>query len=133
MILGFDFGMKYIGVACGQLVTKTARPLTCLRATDGIPNWEEIAKLIQEWQPATIVVGLPLNMDGTTQNLTLCTQKFANRLKAKFKLPVILVDERLSSWEVKQNNPEGKLNAKQLATINAEAATVILQQWLNDQ
>ncbi len=134
MILGFDFGMKYIGVATGQLVTKTATPLTTLRAQDGIPNWEEVSKLMQDWQPTLIIVGLPLNMDGSVQNITLCTQKFANRIKAKFKIPVELVDERLSSWEVKQNQGNSpKLTAKQLEVRNAEAAALIVQQWLNKQ
>jgi putative Holliday junction resolvase len=64
-ILGFDFGMKNIGIAVGQELTGTANPLTAIKARDGIPDWEQIASLLQEWQPDLLVVGLPLNMDGT--------------------------------------------------------------------
>jgi len=131
IVLGFDFGMKHIGT--GQTITKTASPLTCIPATDGIPDWNHIAKLIEEWKPNTIVVGLPLNMDGSVQLITLCATKFAKRLQAKFNLPVNLVDERLSTWEAKQRlrSYTKKLSAKQLAQINAEAAAILVEQWLN--
>jgi len=133
IILGFDFGMKYIGLATGQTITRTATPLTCIPATDGIPDWELIAKLIAEWKPNIIVVGLPLNMDDSSQLLTHCATKFANRMKDKFKLPVHLVDERLSTWEAKQRlgNKNTKLSNKELLKINAESAAVLVEQWLN--
>lgn len=133
LILGFDFGMKYIGIATGQTFTKTATPLTSIRAVDGIPDWQEIAELINRWQPKALLVGIPTNMDGTTQLLTKCAAKFANRLKAKFKLPVYLVDERLSTWEAKQRlqahdpRPTDKL----VVQLNAEAAAILVEQWLN--
>lgn len=135
MILGFDFGMKYIGVATGQLITKSASPLTCLRATDGIPDWQEIQQLIDDWRPTLLLVGKPLNMDDTTQQVTHCAQKFANRLQQKYKLPVHMVDERLSTWEVRQDllRNSTKLNSKQLATLNAQAAAIIVTQWLQEQ
>ena len=76
-VLGFDVGTKSIGVAVGQQITSSATPLLSLKAVDGIPNWDEIAKLIQEWQPDLVVVGLPLNMDGTEQEMTHRARKFA--------------------------------------------------------
>lgn len=132
MILGFDFGMKYIGIASGQLITKTATPLTTIRATDGIPNWDEIGQLIADWRPTAIVVGLPLNMDGSNQEITFCAKKFANRMNHKFKLPVHLVDERLSTWEAKHEllQKSGKLNKAELLSLNAKSAAIILEQWL---
>lgn len=131
--LGFDFGMKYIGVATGQSITKTATPLTSITAIDGIPNWDEIAALINTWQPNVLLVGSPLNMDGSTQLLTHCATKFANRLKHKFKLPVHLVDERLSTWEAKQRLSNiGKQPSKaELNQVNAESAAILVEQWLN--
>ena len=69
-LLGFDFGTKSIGVAVGQQLTGTARPLTALKAQEGTPDWNLIEKLLKEWQPDYVVVGLPLNMDGTEQPLT---------------------------------------------------------------
>lgn len=124
MLLGFDFGMKYIGVATGQEITKTANPLTCLVAKDGIPNWHEVEKLINTWKPTALIVGLPLNMDGTEQPITACARRFANRLQHKYKLQVHLVDERLTSWEAKQT-------ASNFAEVNAKAAALIVEQWLN--
>ena len=64
-VLGFDYGTKSIGIAIGQAITGSANPLMSIKAVDGIPNWDDIGKLIQEWQPDLVVVGLPLNMDGT--------------------------------------------------------------------
>lgn len=126
MVLGFDFGMKYIGVATGQEVTKTATPLKTIKAKDGIPNWNEVASLIEDWAPQALIVGNPLNMDDTSQHITLCAKKFANRLQHKYKLPVHLVDERLTTWEAKQ-----RLTAGKIAEFNAEAAAIITEQWLN--
>ena len=132
VILGFDFGMKYIGIATGQSITKTATPLTSIRATDGIPDWQEIELLITTWQPTMLVVGIPLNMDDTPQLLTHCATKFANRLKHKFKLPVQLVDERLSTWEAKNRlTTKSKTpSTKELLQINAESAAILVEQWL---
>jgi len=132
MVIGFDFGMKFIGVATGQNVTNTASPLTSLRAIDGIPAWDEIAQLIKTWNPTALIVGIPLQMDGGTQLTTHCAQKFANRLRHKFKLPVHLVDERLSTWEAKQRlkSPTKHPKYQQLPELNALAAAVLVEQWL---
>lgn len=132
MIIGFDFGMKFIGVATGQDVTNTASPLTSLRAIDGIPDWDEIAELIKTWNPSALIVGIPLQMDGTTQLTTHCAQKFANRLSHKFKIPVHQVDERLSTWEAKQrlSSPTNTPKYKQLPELNALAAAILVEQWL---
>lgn len=135
VVLGFDFGMKLIGVATGQSITNSATPLTCISATNGIPNWDEIAQLIQTWKPDELLVGSPLNMDGTPQLITHCAHKFANRLRHKYRLPVHLVDERLSTWESKQylQNQGKNLSSKQLVKINATAAAIIVEQWLQDK
>lgn len=134
MVLGFDFGMKFIGVATGQDVTNTATPLTSLRALDGIPAWHEIESLINSWKPSAIIVGLPLQMDGATQLTTHCATKFANRLRNKFKIPVHLVDERLSTWEAKQRLKSPTKNPKyqQLPELNAIAAAILVEQWLQE-
>ncbi len=135
MFLGFDFGMKFIGVATGQDVTNTASPLISLRAIDGIPNWDDIEQLITTWKPEALIVGLPLQMDGATQLTTHCATKFANRLQHKYKIPVHLVDERLSTWEAKQRlkSPTQTPKYKQLPELNALAASVLLEQWLQDK
>lgn len=132
LVLGFDFGMKFIGVATGQAITKTATPVTSLRAVDGIPDWEEVARLIEKWRPSALLVGSPLNMDGSNQLMTHCANKFANRLRQKYKLPVHLVDERLSTWQAKQNSALGS-SFSELVELNAAAAAIIVEQWLNSE
>lgn len=136
-LLAFDFGLKYIGVAVGQTLTQTASPLTTLRAKAGIPNWQEIAELLKKWQPQALVVGIPLNMDGTEQALTFKARAFANDLEARFHLPVFPVDERLSSWEAKQRifNSTTPKKAKQKLEedIDAIAAVILLEQWLRSE
>lgn len=125
--LGFDFGMKYIGVATGQNITKTATPLTSINAKDGVPNWDDVDSLIDTWQPVDIIVGLPLNMDGSEQLMTKRARKFANRISSRYKnIKVHFADERLSSWEAKEQS-DPKVDFKEL---NAKAAAIILQQWL---
>ena len=129
--LGFDFGMKRIGVAVGQTLTQSARALTTLSARDGIPNWDEVKKLITHWGPDCLVVGLPLNMDGTYQPVTHAAKRFANRLKNRFTLPVHLIDERLSSVDARaQLYAEGGYRAVSQGMIDSVAAQVILQTWM---
>lgn len=126
MIMAFDFGMSKIGVAVGQRITKSANPLTILKAKDGIPNWQEVEQLINEWQPALLVVGLPLNMDGTESEMSMRAEKFSRRLYGRFNLPCETVDERLSSFEAAEYaEKDGKLDAI--------AASLILRTWLNSQ
>jgi len=98
-LLGFDFGTKRIGVAVGQTLTGNARPLTTLRANNEQPDWEAIGRLIANWQPVQLVVGLPVNMDGSEHDLAATVHEFAEQLRARFALPVDLIDERLSSHE----------------------------------
>lgn len=129
-VLGFDFGMKYIGIASGQYVTNTATPLKSIKANDGIPNWDEIDSLVEEWRPQDIIVGLPLNMDGTEQLMTKRARKFGNRLSSRYKsIKVHFADERLSSWAAKEQS-EPNLDFNEL---NAKAAAIILQQWLTSR
>jgi putative holliday junction resolvase len=131
ILLGFDFGTKRIGVAIGQMVTKTARPLAMIPAVSGIPQWEKIAKLIKEWQPDALVVGVPLNMDGTEQPLTALAKTFAESLQQQFNLPVYGIDERLSSVEAKARLfEEGGYKALKNTQIDSVAAQLILQNWI---
>src|SRR5690625_959735 len=101
--LSFDYGTRTIGVAVGQSVTGSATPLAPLPARDGGPRWESVAALLDEWQPRLLVVGQPLNMDGTESELSQRAARFARRLEGRFRLPVRLVDERLSSFAARAN------------------------------
>lgn len=129
-LLGFDFGTKSIGVAVGQQLTGTARPLTALKAQEGTPDWNLIEKLLKEWQPDYVVVGLPLNMDGTEQPLTARARKFANHLHGRFGVRVELQDERLSTVEARADLFErGGFRALQKGQVDSQSAVIILQDW----
>lgn len=133
-ILGFDFGLKNIGVAVGQELTSSANPLTVVKAREGIPNWDEIQTLIQQWQPQLLVVGLPLNMDGSEQEMTVTARRFGNRLNGRFHLPVVWQDERLSTYEaLEQLGVRDKMQAKNRSDVDRISAQLILQSWLNQQ
>lgn len=132
LLLGFDYGMRQIGVAVGQKITGQARELCNLKARDGIPNWDEIARLIQEWQPDALVVGLPLNMDGTEGEMSTRARKFANRLHGRFGLPALTHDERLSTFAAKGELMQQGDYRKNFRDnpVDALAAAIILQGWL---
>ena len=132
--LGFDYGLKNIGVAVGQELTNTASPLTVIKARNGIPNWDDIQKLLDEWQPQLLIVGLPLNMDGSEQVMTKAARKFGNRLNGRFQIAVEWQDERLSTYEaLDQLGIHSKLDAKHRDDVDRISAQLILQSWLNQQ
>lgn len=132
-ILAFDFGTNSIGCAVGQSITGTAQGLAAFKAQDGIPNWEQIGKVIQEWQPNLLVVGLPLNMDGTEQPLTQRAKKFANRLNGRFNLPVELQDERLTTVEARAEIfSRGGFKALKKEKVDSISACLILESWFEN-
>lgn len=137
-ILGFDFGKKRIGVAVGQTLTASARPLTTLRVHNEQPDWDAIGRLIESWQPAQLVVGLPINMDGSEHALSATVRQFAEHLQNRYALPVHLIDERLSSREAQQiAGAMGGRNAPHTQAAKEEvdriAAQIILETWLSQQ
>ncbi|WP_199611408.1 Holliday junction resolvase RuvX [Flocculibacter collagenilyticus] len=132
--LAFDFGTKSIGIAVGQEITASATPVTAIKARDGIPNWDDIEKIINEWQPDVLVVGLPLNMDGTTQEVTYRAKKFGNRLHAKFKVPLEMHDERLSTADAKADLfSTGGFKNLSKGNVDSASACVILESWFEAQ
>ena len=135
-VLGFDYGTRQIGVAVGQTLTASASPLRELRARDGIPDWEEIAALLHEWRPDALVVGLPLNMDGTPSEMSARAEKFARRLQGRFQLPVHCIDERLSTFEAKQTlRDSGRRTPTSYRDnpVDSLAAALLLETWLASQ
>ena len=126
-ILAFDYGSKNIGTAVGQTLSRTAEPLTVVTQKQGKIDWLTIDKLVQEWHPERMVVGFPLTRDGEMLPIHDAIKRFAKQLEQRFKLPVTLFDERLSSFEASQ---QPHLGSHQLDAI---AAQIILQSWLNTQ
>ncbi len=131
-VLGFDFGLKRIGVASGEHMLGIAHPLTTLNAESNDDRFNLIADLIKEWKPTTLVVGLPLSLDGEEHEVTLLCKKFARRLDGRFNLPVVMIDERLSSAEASQSLKEiGIKGRKQKPMLDQIAAQVILQSYFD--
>ena len=137
LILAFDYGTRRIGVAAGDTLTRTARPLTVIEVRGAFP-WTEIDRLVADYTPARLVVGLPYNMDGTETGMTAPARGFGQALETRLELPVHLVDERLSSRdaeaELKVARASG-LKRKRVthADVDRVAAKVILQRWLDSQ
>lgn len=111
---------------------RNSPPLTAIKAQDGIPDWSKIEKLLKEWQPDLVVVGLPLNMDGTEQPLTARARKFANRLHGRFGVAVELQDERLSTVEARADLFEhGGYKALSKGNVDSGSAVIILESWFD--
>jgi len=129
-VLAFDFGEKRIGVATGETLLASAHPLTVIRAESNDERFAAIGKLIAEWQPEHLVVGLPTHADGTPHEMTRLAKKFAERLQKRFNLPVSMADERLSSLDAEARLRETGRNAKSAKPLlDAVAAQLILQTW----
>ena len=132
-VLAFDFGEKRIGVAVGETMLKVAHPLFTINAEENEVKFTQIGSIVQEWRPSLLVVGLPLHMDGEAHLLTQLSKKFAQRLEGRFNLPVVMVDERLSSVEASQNlNAAGIKGIKQKSMLDAVAAQNILQSYFDE-
>lgn len=131
-VLGFDFGKKRIGVAVGEHLLGIAHPLEMINTEITEQRFAQIARLITEWQPTILVVGLPQHLDGTPHELTALCQKFARRLQGRFNLPVQLIDERLTSAEASQAlNQTGIKGRKQKPMLDQVAAQIILQAYFD--
>lgn len=128
---GFDFGYRRIGVAVGQEITLSANPLATIDARQGIPDWQVVQKLITQWRPQALIVGLPTCIDDTEQYTAEASRDFARQLGKRFSLPVYLVDERLSTVEARaQLFAEGGYRKIKNSEVDSIAACVILEQWL---
>ena len=132
-VMGFDFGTQKMGMACGNSLSGTAQPLAIFPMRDGIPDWDKLEKLIQQWKPNVCVVGLPLNMDDSESELSARARKFARRLRHRLNIPVWMVDERLTTREARnsllsyqQHGHGKKTNADSLA------ATMLIESWFRE-
>lgn len=122
-VLGFDFGLKRIGVAVGNTLIRQAQPLTIIEAATNDGKFSAIDTLLREWQPALCIVGLPMHPDGTAHDMTVRCKRFANQLHGRFGVATAMVDERYSSAVLSQRRGQN---------IDAEAAAIILQQYLDN-
>ena len=140
-LLAFDYGTKRIGVAVGQELTRTATPITTLNNTATSIDWNAIDQLVSEWRPNAMVVGLPLNADGSEHAISRAAKQFGNQLQARYNLPVYWIDERLTSIEAEsmiaasRTGRKSKLKdqTKAKAEVDKTAAKLILESWFNQQ
>ena len=123
-VLAIDFGLRRMGLAVGQTITRTASPVGSVSASDGRPDWAALDQLIEEWRPDRLVVGLPLNMDGTESDMSGRARRFAELLEQRYAIPAELTDERLTTREARQMRPA--------ADNHAVAACLIAETWLGE-
>ena len=133
-VIGFDFGLKRIGLATGQTITGTATPLATLQAIKHAPDWKGIAAHIEKWKPDALIVGIPYLLDGGESDMTRAARNFSKALEQRFQLPVFTIDESLSSYaaesRLKQDIKIAKHNKHE---IDKMAAAIIVQSWLDSQ
>lgn len=130
-VIALDYGTRHIGLAVGQTLTRTARPLAVISARDGKPDWQQLVRVVAEWQPDLLLVGLPLNMDGTESEFCARARRFARRLQGRLGISVKMVDERLSTAEAKTLAPRPA--SYRSTPVDAIAAALTLETWLGDQ
>lgn len=133
-VLAFDFGTRRIGVASGQEMLGTGQAVAMIAAKDGVPDWAQIETLLNEWRPDLVLVGLPLNMDDTENDMCARARKFAKRLHGRFHVTAEMVDERLTSFEAKGDVMEaGGSRDFGRHGVDDRAAVLILETWFNQQ
>ncbi len=131
-LLAFDFGTRRIGLAIGQSLTATSTALAPISAQDGKPDWVALDKVMETWQPDALIVGIPLNMDGSISDMSRRARKFANRMQDRYQKPCYLTDERLSTSEAKEIHfSKGGSNNFRKESVDGLAAQIIFDRWIN--
>lgn len=134
-VLGFDVGSRRIGVAVGSSFSQAARALAVVEVHAGTPEWARIDRLRDEWLPQALIVGDPLTLDDGDQPARRRAQRFARQLRERYRVPVFLVDERSSSREAArrfaQDRAQGWRRRREGATLDADAAAIIVQRWMD--
>ena len=131
-LIGFDFGSRRIGVAVGETSTRIASPLTAIEGEANEARFEAIGRIVAEWKPAGFVVGRPQHSDGSEHAVAKLAEKFGRRLEARYNVPVAYVDETLTSAEAEANLKRTRTRAGSRGDVDALAATLILQSFLDE-
>jgi putative Holliday junction resolvase len=131
-LIGFDFGSRRIGVAVGETTTRIASPLGAIEGEANEARFAAIGRIVDEWRPAGFVVGLPRHSDGSEHAVAKLAEKFARRLEARYNVPVLFVDETLSSAEAESTLKRTRTRAGKKSDVDALAAAVILQSFLDE-
>lgn len=133
VVMAFDFGLKHIGIAIGQEITRTASTFYSINATEGHPDWTELDKIINEWKPNLFVVGDPFNMDGTRSKIQDLSDNFSSALNKRYDINIEKTDERLSSREAKERLENLQIGTRDSSNKHSISAQVILEDWFRSK
>mgnify|MGYP003316820013 FL=1 len=131
--MAFDFGLRHIGIAIGQEITRTASTFYAIDAIEGHPSWEELDKIINEWKPALFVVGDPFNMDGTRSKIQDLSDRFSKSLNKRYDIDIEKTDERLTSREAKERLETLSIGTRDSSNKHSISAQVILEDWFRSK
>ena len=133
IVMAFDFGIKHIGIAIGQEITKTASTFYSIKALEGQPDWKELDDIIHEWKPDLIVVGDPYNMDGSRSKIQDMSDRFSDALYKRYQIQLEKTDERLSSREANERLQNLDIGTKSSSNKHSISAQVILEDWFRSK
>ena len=133
IVMAFDFGIKHIGIAIGQEITKTASTFYSIKALEGQPDWTELDDIIHDWKPDLIVVGDPYNMDGSRSKIQDMSDRFSDALYKRYQIQLEKTDERLSSREANERLQNLDIGTKSSSNKHSISAQVILEDWFRSK
>ena len=133
IVMAFDFGIKHIGIAIGQEITKTASTFYSIKALEGQPDWNELDDIVHEWKPDLIVVGDPYNMDGSRSKIQDMSDRFSDALYKRYQIQLEKTDERLSSREANERLQNLDIGTKSSSNKHSISAQVILEDWFRSK
>ncbi|WP_440615294.1 Holliday junction resolvase RuvX [Cysteiniphilum sp. 6C5] len=132
-LIGLDYGKSRIGIASGQMITKTATPIATIAAKKGEPEWQALDKIIKQWRPSDIIVGLPIDAKDQETKITEEARSFAQKIELRYQKPVHLISETFSTREARWRLEEVQNKSNRHLKVDAFAACVILETWMNEQ
>ena len=127
--MAFDYGLRNIGIAIGQNITKSASTFYAIKAKEGVPDWIKLDSIIEEWEPGLFIVGDPFNMDGTKSEFQKKIAKFSTELKKRYEIELKMMDERLTTKEAKERIQDKSDGIKDSANKHSISAQIILEDW----
>ena len=129
VIMAFDYGLRNIGIAIGQNITKSSSTFYAIKAKEGEPDWIKLDSIVKEWEPTLFIVGDPFNMDGTRSEFQKRISQFSTKLKNRYKIRLHMMDERLTTKEAKERIKTGSSELKESTNKHSISAQIILEDW----
>ena len=129
VVMAFDYGLRNIGIAIGQNITKSASTFYAIKAKEGVPDWIKLDSIVAEWEPGLFIVGDPFNMDGTKSRFQKEISKFSTELEKRYEIRLQMMDERLTTKEAKERILDKSDGIKDSANKHSISAQIILEDW----